>query len=66
MTERSAAELSSAPVADDDGLHTFAMGWGLVSSRRALKQLEGAARAVFFVLLAMSWGVIYALYEAGA
>jgi succinate dehydrogenase / fumarate reductase, cytochrome b subunit len=49
-----------------NGLHSFAMGWGLVSSRRALKRLEGAALALFFVLLAMSWGALYALYEAGA
>lgn len=49
-----------------NGLHSFAMGWGLVSSRRALKRLEGAALGLFFVLLAMSWGVIYALYDAGA
>jgi succinate dehydrogenase / fumarate reductase cytochrome b subunit len=49
-----------------NGLHTFAMGWGIVSSRRALKQLEGLALLLFFVLLAMSWGVIYALWRAGA
>src|SRR5690349_19223998 len=49
-----------------NGLQTFAMGWGLVSSRRGLKRLEGAALVTFLVLLAMSWGVIYALYDAGA
>lgn len=49
-----------------NGLHTFAMGWGLVSSRRGLRRLEGAALVTFFVLLAMSWGAIFALYQAGA
>lgn len=48
-----------------NGLYTFAMGWGIVSSRRALKRLEGFAFVAFLMLLAMSWGVIYALYEAG-
>lgn len=49
-----------------NGLHTFAMGWGLVSSQRALRKLEGLALVTFFVLLAMSWAAIYALYRAGA
>jgi succinate dehydrogenase / fumarate reductase cytochrome b subunit len=48
-----------------NGLHTFAMAWGVVSSRRALKQLEAAAYATFVVLLAMSWGTVYALWQAG-
>jgi len=49
-----------------NGLHSFAMGWGIVSSQRALKKLEGAALVTFFVLLAMSWGTLFALYQAGA
>lgn len=49
-----------------NGLHTFTMGWGIVSSRRALKKLEGLALVTFVVLLAMSWGVLFALYQAGA
>jgi succinate dehydrogenase / fumarate reductase cytochrome b subunit len=49
-----------------NGLHTFAMGWGLVSSRRALRHLDGLALALFLVLLAMGWGAIYALYTAVA
>lgn len=48
-----------------NGLHTFTMGWGLVSSRRALRQLDAFALGAFVVLLAMSWGAIYALWEAG-
>jgi succinate dehydrogenase / fumarate reductase, cytochrome b subunit len=49
-----------------NGLHTFMMGWGFVSSRLALKKLEAVAYATFVVLLAMSWGAIYALWRAGA
>ena len=49
-----------------NGLQTFAMGWGVVSSRRALKKLEGLVLLVFVVLLAMGWGSIYALWSAGA
>ena len=49
-----------------NGLHTFAMAWGIVTSRRALKQLEGLAYVTFLVLLAMSWGTIFALYQAGS
>jgi succinate dehydrogenase / fumarate reductase cytochrome b subunit len=48
-----------------NGLHSFAMGWGIVSSRRALKKLEALALLTFVVLLAMGWGVVYALYDAG-
>lgn len=48
-----------------NGLHTFLMGWGFVSSRHALKKLEWAAYVTFLILLAMSWGTIYALWEAG-
>jgi succinate dehydrogenase / fumarate reductase cytochrome b subunit len=49
-----------------NGLHTFAMGWGIASSRRALKKLDVLALLLFVVLLGMSWAVIYALYDAGA
>ena len=48
-----------------NGLQTVAMGWGIVSSRGALKRLEGVTIALFLLLLAMSWGVIYGLYAAG-
>jgi succinate dehydrogenase / fumarate reductase cytochrome b subunit len=47
-----------------NGLQQFCMGWGVVSSRRALKQLEWVTILVFFVLLAMCWGAIYGLYSA--
>jgi succinate dehydrogenase / fumarate reductase cytochrome b subunit len=49
-----------------NGLLTFCMGWGVVSSQRALRRLEWMGIAVFVLLLAMSWGVLYALYAAGA
>ena len=48
-----------------NGLQSFAMGWGLVSSRRAVKHLEWVSALAFLVLLGMSWGTIYALYSAG-
>jgi succinate dehydrogenase / fumarate reductase cytochrome b subunit len=48
-----------------NGLHSFAMGWGIVTSRRALKKLEAGVVLLFLVLLAMSWGVIYGLWDAG-
>jgi succinate dehydrogenase / fumarate reductase cytochrome b subunit len=49
-----------------NGLQAFTMSWGIVGSRRALKRLELWTILLFLVLLAMSWGVIYALWEAGA
>jgi len=48
-----------------NGLQTAAMGWGLVSTRRALKQLDRFSIAFFLLLLAMAWGAIYALWAAG-
>jgi succinate dehydrogenase / fumarate reductase cytochrome b subunit len=49
-----------------NGVQTFCMGWGIVSSQRALRRLEWLVLALFVVLLAMSWGVVYALWAAGA
>ena len=49
-----------------NGAQTFAMSWGLVSSRRALRRLEGATIVLFALLLLMSWGAVYALWAAGA
>src|SRR5262249_28489785 len=46
-----------------NGLHTLTMGWGLVSSRRALRKLDAIALLLFVALLAMGWGAIYALYS---
>jgi succinate dehydrogenase / fumarate reductase cytochrome b subunit len=47
-----------------NGLHSFAMGWGVVTSKRALRQTEWVIMGAFVALLAMGWGVIYALYSA--
>ena len=49
-----------------NGLQGFAMAWGLVTTERSMKKLEPVALGFFFLLLAMSWGAIYALYQAGA
>jgi succinate dehydrogenase / fumarate reductase cytochrome b subunit len=49
-----------------NGLYGAAMGFGLVATRKALNKLEVAAIAFFVILLAMSWGAVYALYRAGA
>jgi succinate dehydrogenase / fumarate reductase cytochrome b subunit len=49
-----------------NGLQTACMGWGVVSSRRGLRRLEWMAITVFVLLLAMSWGAVYALWAAGA
>lgn len=48
-----------------NGLGTFAMGWGVVASRRALNKVGWGVIVLFLILLAMSWAVIYALYQAG-
>jgi succinate dehydrogenase / fumarate reductase cytochrome b subunit len=48
-----------------NGLQTFAMGWGVVSSRRGLRHLDGVVWVVFLALLAMGWGSVYALWDAG-
>jgi succinate dehydrogenase / fumarate reductase cytochrome b subunit len=41
------------------------MGWGIVVSRRALKRLDAGVIVLFLILLGMSWGAIYALWDAG-
>lgn len=48
-----------------NGLSTFAMGWGIVSSQRALRRMDVIGAIVFVVLLAMGWAAIWALYQAG-
>lgn len=49
-----------------NGLHAFAMSWGLVASRSALHKAQRAAMAFFVVLLVMSWAAIFGLWQAGA
>lgn len=48
-----------------NGLGTFAMGWGLVSSRRGLKKVDFVVWVAFLSLLAMGWGAVYAIWDAG-
>jgi succinate dehydrogenase / fumarate reductase cytochrome b subunit len=48
-----------------NGLGTFAMSWGIVSSKRGLRHANAIAWISFLVLLAMAWAVIYALYRSG-
>ena len=48
-----------------NGIHGFLMGWGIVSSRAALRKLSLLVYVFFLVLLAFGWGSVYALYEAG-
>jgi succinate dehydrogenase / fumarate reductase cytochrome b subunit len=49
-----------------NGAQSFCMGWGIVTSQRGLRRLEGATLGFFVLLLLMSWGAIYALWAAGA
>ena len=49
-----------------NGLATFAMGFGIVSSRRGLRRVETLSYVLFAVFLLMSWSAIYGLYVAGA
>jgi succinate dehydrogenase cytochrome b subunit len=49
-----------------NGVETFAMGWGIVGSRRALNGgVFKVSMAIFVVLLVMGWAGVYALYAAG-
>jgi succinate dehydrogenase / fumarate reductase cytochrome b subunit len=48
-----------------NGLQTAAMGWGIATSKAALRRLEWITIAVFLLLLAMAWSVIGALWSAG-
>jgi succinate dehydrogenase / fumarate reductase cytochrome b subunit len=48
-----------------NGLQTACMGWGVVTSRAALRRLEATALVVFVLLLLMAWGAVYALWAAG-
>ena len=49
-----------------NGLATFAMGFGIVSSQHALKKVDVLSYALFVVFIVMSWTGIYGLYAAGA
>jgi len=49
-----------------NGLQTFCMGWGVVSSRQGLRRLEWLAGGAFVLLLALGWSAVYAIWAAGA
>jgi succinate dehydrogenase / fumarate reductase cytochrome b subunit len=49
-----------------NGLQSFSMGWGIVTSRHALKKLEWLVAIVFVAILAMGLATIYALWSAGS
>ena len=49
-----------------NGLWSFAMGWGIAVGKTALDWMERISFAFFFVLLALGWAAIYALYRGGA
>jgi succinate dehydrogenase / fumarate reductase, cytochrome b subunit len=49
-----------------NGAQTFCMGWGIVTSQRGLRRLEGAALTLFLAVLLMSWAAVYGLWAAGA
>ncbi len=48
-----------------NGIATFAMSWGVVTSKRGLRHASTLSWVIFITLLAMSWAVIYALYRSG-
>lgn len=48
-----------------NGLHTFAMGWGIVTSKKALKQAQWLIAVIFVVLAGLGFSAIYALWQAG-
>jgi succinate dehydrogenase / fumarate reductase cytochrome b subunit len=48
-----------------NGCQQFLMTWGVVSSQRALKRLEGWTIGLFVVVLGMAWATVYALWAAG-
>jgi succinate dehydrogenase / fumarate reductase cytochrome b subunit len=49
-----------------NGLQGFAMGWGILATERSMRRFEPWSILIFLILLAMGWGALYALYQAGA
>ncbi|MFT3769472.1 MAG: hypothetical protein QM820_28880 [Minicystis sp.] len=49
-----------------NGIAGFAWNWGLAPSRKAVLRYERLGIAIFIILLAMSWGAIFGLWQAGA
>jgi succinate dehydrogenase / fumarate reductase cytochrome b subunit len=48
-----------------NGLTGVAMGWGVVATQASLRKADRVAAVIFALLLAMSWGAIYGLWNAG-
>lgn len=48
-----------------NGIYTMAMGWGVATGRKGLRNVEYLAYAIFILLLAGCWGTLYALWSAG-
>lgn len=49
-----------------NGLATFALGWGLVTSKRAVRSMGAVSIAVFAAVAAVGYAAIFALWQAGA
>jgi succinate dehydrogenase / fumarate reductase cytochrome b subunit len=48
-----------------NGLQNFGMSWGIFASERSMRRFEPVVIILFLLLTAMSWGALYALYQAG-
>lgn len=48
-----------------NGLQNFGMAWGIFASDRSMRRFEPFVIIIFLVLLAMAWGALYALFQAG-
>lgn len=48
-----------------NGIWSFAMNWGVVTTRPALKRFDVVTVLLFVVFTAMGWAAVYALYQAG-
>ena len=49
-----------------NGLQTFCMGWGVVSSRRGLRGSKARLLPCSSAPAVMGWGAVYASWAAGA
>jgi succinate dehydrogenase / fumarate reductase cytochrome b subunit len=49
-----------------NGLLTFTMGFGIVTSKTTLRKLVWPTIAVFLLLLGLGWSAVYALWDAGS
>ena len=48
-----------------NGVHTAMMGWGLATTKGALRRSQILAWIIFVVTLAMGWGAVFALFDKG-